>query len=113
MEEYAGLLKLGFVVALVLLVGLVLRLMGIRFNMNSDKGKSGKGNSSKGKSGKKAGKEKFFKQDAYVDHGGDGDEWEDSDMYAMKEGKSSSKGFFDDEKENQKKKDKMESWEDY
>ncbi|MBT4933820.1 MAG: hypothetical protein HOL66_16240 [Rhodospirillaceae bacterium] len=103
MEEYAGLLKLGFVVALVLLVGLVLRLMGF-----GKKDKAGKG-----KSKKKAEKEKFFKQDAYVDHGGDGGEWEDSDMYAMKEGKASSKGMFDDVVQDGKKSKKMESWEDY
>ncbi|MBC8267875.1 MAG: hypothetical protein H8E36_03915 [Rhodospirillaceae bacterium] len=103
MEEYAGLIKLGFVFALVLLVGLVLRLMGF-----GKKDKTGKG-----KSKKKGSEEKFFKQDAYVDHGGDGGEWEDSDMYAMKEGKKTSRGIFDDVVKEKKGSKKLESWEDY
>ncbi len=102
MEQYADLLKLGFVVVLVLLVGLVLRLMD--FGKKRAKGdKKSKG---------KAGKEAYFQQDAYVDMGGDGGEWEDSDMYAMKEGKKKSRGIHDDDKKS-KKKDKQESWDDY
>ncbi|NQU56647.1 MAG: hypothetical protein HQ513_05385 [Rhodospirillales bacterium] len=103
MEEYAGLIKLGFVVALILLVALVMRLMGF------GKKKSAKGRK---KSKGKAGKETYFQQDAYVDSGGDGGEWEDSDMHAMKEGKGGSKGIFDEE-EKAKKKEKAESWDDY
>lgn len=62
---------------------------------------------------KKNGEEAFFKQDAYVDHGGDGnDQWQDSDMHAMKEGKAAKPGTFDD-LEKTKKDDKYESWEDY
>ncbi len=103
MEEYAGLLKLGFVVALVLLVGLGLRLMG--FGKKSAKG----GKKSKGK----AEKETYFQQDAYVDHGGDGGAWEDNDMHAMKEGKTGSRGIHDDDDKKAKKQEKAESWDDY
>jgi len=104
MEQYAGLLKLGFVIALVLLVGLILRLMG--FGKKRAKG----GKKSKGK----AEKETYFQQDAYVDHGGDGAEWEDSDMHAMKEGKAGSRGIHDDDDNKKaKKQEKVESWDDY
>jgi len=103
MEEYAGLLKLGFVVALVLLVGLVLRLMGF----GKKKAKNGK------KSKGKAGKEAYFQQDAYVDMGGDGGEWEDNDMNALKDGLTKSRGIHDDDDKKSKKQEKEESWDDY
>ncbi|NQU56786.1 MAG: hypothetical protein HQ513_06090 [Rhodospirillales bacterium] len=62
---------------------------------------------------KEDGEEAFFKQDAYVDQGGGGDtEWQDSDMYAMKEGKTAEPGVFED-LEKKKKDDKYESWDDY
>lgn len=108
MEEYADLLKLGFVVALVLLVGLVLRLMGV--------GKKKKGSAKGRKESKgKAAEESYYQQEAYVDDGGEGGEWEDSDMHAMKEGKSKSGGFYQDEEKSEKKekKEKQESWDDY
>jgi hypothetical protein len=63
------------------------------------------------------GEENYFQQEAYVHHGdGDGDtEWQDSDMYDMKEGEAAKPGTFDDlEKEKPDDKDgKYESWDDY
>lgn len=55
----------------------------------------------------------FYKQAAYVDHGGDGDnQWQDTDMYAMKEKESAANGAFEDLIET-KSDDKKESWDDY
>jgi len=108
MEEYADLIKLGFVVALVLLIGLILRLLGIVTKKGKKKGKE------KGKrKGKKGDKAAVYKSDAYVDLGGDGNtEWQDDDMYAMKEGKSREAtnidGFIEEVKDEEK-----ESWDNY
>jgi len=54
----------------------------------------------------------YFQQEAYVDHGGDGNtEWQDNDLYAVKE-KPAEEGAFEDlvktEEDN-----KYESWDDY
>jgi hypothetical protein len=74
--------------------------------------KNMKKNEEKG-SASEHGEDTFFKQDAYVDHGGDGnDEWQDSDMHAMKEGKAAKLGAFDD-MEKKKPDNKYESWDDY
>jgi hypothetical protein len=105
MGDYAELIALGVIFALVLIVALVLRLMGI----GKKKSKDAKGRK---KSKGKAEKEKFYKQEAYVDQGGDGGEWEDSNMHDMKESKSKSKGMFDD-MVKEKKSNKAESWDDY
>lgn len=61
---------------------------------------------------KEDGEEIFFKQDAYVDHGGDGNtEWQDSDV-SVKESKTVKPGIFDDAEEEEEDQ-KYESWDDY
>ncbi len=121
MEEYAFLFKMGFVVALILLIGLTLRVMGFRFRLASGtsakskkraKGKRRSKKNGRKRSSKKPEKEIFYQQAAYVDDGGGDTEWQDSDMYDMKEGKSRKRGFFDNEKEI-KDDDKYESWDNY
>ena len=103
-EEYSYLIQLSFAAVLILVIALVLRLFGV----GKKKGKK----NGKGK-GKKGGKGAFYKQDAYVDHGGDGNtQWQDNDMHATKEGKSrqvtNMDGLIVEEKE-----DKEDSWENY
>lgn len=103
MEEYAGLLKIGFVIGLVALVAMTLRVMGV--------GRKGKG---KGKGRKKnKGKEKLYQQEAYVDHGDGNTDWQDSDVHAMKEGKGKSRGMNDLFKKKKKKQEAFENWDDY
>ncbi|MHA1598336.1 MAG: hypothetical protein ACTSV1_06400 [Alphaproteobacteria bacterium] len=61
---------------------------------------------------KEDGEEVFFKQDAYV-HDGDGDtEWQDNDMYAMKE-KETEPVFKDDEETKEEEDDEYDSWDNY
>ncbi len=58
-------------------------------------------------------KEIYFQQAAYVDDGGNGDtQWEDSDLYAMKENGNVEPGVFDDSVEDEED-GKYESWDDY
>lgn len=97
MGDYGFLITLGVVALIATIIGFWLRW--------KDKSKK-----SRKKGRGKNGKDKFYKPDAYQDMGGDGGDFEDSDLYAMKEGKSRSRGFKDNSK---KKKEEFESWEDY
>jgi hypothetical protein len=112
MGEYEFLLKLGFFVALGALVLLLLRVFGFRF---PGKKKAAKKASRKGrkKSAKKAEKEVFYQQAAYVDDGDGNTEWQDNDMYAMKEGKPGKLTAIDDDIKENKKGNQLESWDDY
>lgn len=103
MGEYIYLVGLGVVAVIVVIVGIVLR-------PKKDKAKGGKNKRGKGKGGK----DKFYKPDAYNDTGGDGDDFQDSNLYDMKEGKGGT-GFVDDDYDPKKEKgkEKLESWDDY
>ncbi|MBL6933473.1 MAG: hypothetical protein ISR45_11030 [Rhodospirillales bacterium] len=107
MEEYAFFIEMGFVIALVLLIGLILRVLGFRFRFGAG-GKNAKQNKrSKGKGEK----EQYFQQAAYVDDGNGNTEWEDGDMYSMKEGKGTKRRPIDMDKV--KEDDKYDSWDNY
>jgi len=140
MEDYANLILLGVVVTVILVVGIVLRVMGIRYKaLPGEKGGKGKkGANGKGKRGAIAearkgakgkgkrsaldkdgnktydenGDEIFFEADAYdgLDDG-EGGVYEDYDMYTLKNDKRKG-GFFKDGSKD-KKEDKLESWDDY
>jgi len=100
MEDYGFLIALGVVAVITVIAGIKLRPKG-------KKKKPG------GKKRGKGGKEVFFQSDAYQDMGGDGGEFEDSDLYAMKEGKGGGLGPIDDEDEDPKKKEEYDSWDNY
>ncbi|MBT3237436.1 MAG: hypothetical protein HOK06_02740 [Rhodospirillaceae bacterium] len=93
--EFYILVAIGVVFALI--AGFFLR------SKNNKKKKRGKGK-----------KGKFYKPDAYQDMGGDGnDEFQDSDMYAMKEGKGGGVFQDDDDSSKKKKEDEYDSWDNY
>jgi len=109
MDEYASLIKLGIVIALILVIGLALRVMGFRYKALPDKNKTAKGKARSGKKSKaKNGDDLYYQQDAYVDDGEDGGEWNDDDIYVADIGKSGKSG-----KKKDKGADELESWEDY
>jgi len=115
MEEYYSLIALGVGgVIVILLLGLALRLAGIRYRPPDSDLKKKSAKSTRGKGGKKQDeKEAFFQQDAYEGDGGGG-EWQDVDLYAQKDGLFKSRGIFDDDDDEHKKgKEKLESWDDY
>lgn len=103
--EFYILVGVGLVV--VLIIGIVLRVKGIGYKNDKKKAKGGKAS----KTGEK---EEFYKPEAYVDHGDDGDtEWKDSDLHDLEVGKD--KGKYRDifEEKPRKGQDKKESWDDY
>jgi|GEM_PF-1879879 len=132
MEEYTGLIKYGLILVFVIIIGIVLRKYGIRYIAPEDPNKakgSGQKNGARKRSaaGKKNGKtngkgagkngeeeeETYFQQDAYVHDGGGPTEFEDDNLYAMKEGKRRKKKRFFDGGVKVKEEDKYESWDDY
>jgi len=108
MGEYGFLIGLGVVAVIAIYVGIKLRLK--KDNKKRDLTAVGGKKRGKGKNGE----EKFYQQEAYRDIGGGGGEYQDSDLYAMKEGKGG-KVFTDDDYDPNKKKqkDEYESWDDY
>ncbi len=117
MGEYALLIKLGGAIAVVLVIGIVLWVKGVRYNAlpgskKAANNKKAKKSKRRTKSGKKNEKEQFYQQAAYVDDGDGNTEWQDSDMYAMKEGKTRKPSRIDLE-DDVKDDGKTESWDDY
>ena len=97
MEEFTNLIAIGVIGAVVLVIGIIVRLIV------------------RPKGGKKKGKEKTGKEVNYKDAASvamaDGDaSFKDGNLYDMKEGKE---GTFKDGEKAKKDDGKMESWKDY
>lgn len=118
MQDYAFLLQLGFIAVVVLLLGVLLWALGIRFtppkkNAKGKAGRNGRNRRKRKKSRKEMDdeEEKFFQQAAYEGDGNGPTEFEDSDMYKMKE-KKARKGPIDLDDDGGAS-EKYESWDDY
>lgn len=119
MQDYVHLIQLGFVVIIILLLGLLLRILGFRFTPPKKYGKGKAGRGARGRGGRNRGRkkksseeeERYFQQEAYIGDGKGPTEFEDADLYAMKE-KEKKLGWIDMD-DAEEKEEKYESWDDY